>query len=628
MATPIVKIPKINDIKFVPNELVLPPEYNRTIDDKVWLKNSIRRWQLDPKYQQKKELTDVQDIVIAAANDTFGFVTLEIYDDCGNVIADSIDPKFTLYTSGLKETTPTGTAIPLGLYYWNFTINDYVTNAGIYYYAIRLEYVPDKIYISEPIYIRDEWPETSLIECRNLTNKGQDGIIFNFIPTIYDSYIGTFFSPTFRHRIEGDIVSYEFDSNDAQFTEQDWEERQMSSTAWKEYVLNIGGDIGVPMYLFDKLNAVFSCDYKAVNGTRFEKSNGAKWQMDNAEFYPMYNGDLSLRIYDKEDEITDRTGSTIIIFQEPTSDPVANPYYIYSLGFVGQTILAAEYIDNVSTINGLKSYVQNTVPVILNLQGVFSFTSGEWTYQNAYGEDYQPQDFKVFTQPIDIDISHTNAQTMGIVIVNDALNTIGGVVWGDGSWENYSRTGSAGALLLSKSYTGTGNKTVRLYPQDSLFGVSILRQHRTSTIQNITGMLPAGMNNFVVTCFLNKDFTALPSGTFDLGLIANARYNLRQLNMLNAAFTALDTSVFGAYPAVGFSADSNNWKLLTGISFDQCKLTASEVADFILDFYDFTPLWSTGSIELRQNPVAPLVDAQAIIYKNNLILAGWTVLTN
>jgi len=396
--------------------------------------------------------------------------------------------------------------------------------------------------------------------------------------------------------------------------------------------LNIGGSEGVPMYLFDKINEAFTLERVYINDTRYTKADGAKWQLDEGGYTPLYNGEISLRIYNKQDEVTDLTGNVITLFEEPVSDPATAPYYIYVMGFVGTPILSAEYVDTTTYLTTLKDYLTNNVTGILGLRGGFDFTGGVWTYQNAYGENYLPIDFIVLTDPLIIDISTASPnRVMAVTIVNTALSSYGGIVWGDGSvanvnWQNFS-VNSNSSSKITHTYANIDTYEIRVFCVDSLHQISLLRQDRTAIIENFRGSLPAGMNNFICLCTPDIEFSGLGSG-LDLEFLAPARYNIRQFSITYAAFTEFDGDIFASYPAIGITGDSNAWKLLNGLSFYRCKLTASEVADFLIDFYDFTQKWTTGYIDLQQFPAAPLVDVTALAYKADLILNGWTVVTD
>lgn len=625
---PIVQIPKINDIKFVPEFVSIPEKYSRISDDKTWFKDSIRRWQGDSKYKQKRQFSDRQNIVIGAALNTFGAITLEIWDDCGNLVVDDIDTYFSLYTPGkARYTDDNGNVTDLGLHYWNFATGEHITTPGVYYYVIRLAYSPDRLYISEPIYVRSTWAETVVIECRNDTNKGETGVIFNFIPNQNDSYLGTFSTPTFRHRVEGDIISYVLQDNTAYFEEQDFEVRQMSSYAWKEPILNIGGSEGVPMYLFDKINAAFTCERVYINDTRYTKANGANWQMNEGGYSPLYNGEINIRIYNKQDEVTDVTGNVITLFEEPVPDPATAPYYIYVMGLVGAPIFSGEYVADLTYLNQLKAYIQDDVPNILGLRGAFSFTSGVWTYQNAYGENFEAMDFIVLTTPLIVDITTVGTnKTFAATMVNIQLSSYGGMVWGDGTWGNYS-AGSNTSNILSHTYAAGSSYTVRIFASGSQERLNLLRQDRTSVIENIRGYLPPGCNEFLCSCAPNVEFANLTDG-LSLEFLASARFNLKGFSITYGAFTKLDGNVFADYPSIGIVSNSSNWVALQSVSFYRCKLTTAEVDDLLICIYDFTPKISLSYIDLQQLPAAPLADPIAIGYKAALIFNGVTVSTN
>lgn len=634
----ISEIPVLNNIQFVPEDVVLPEKYHYLEIDRDWYKNTIRQWQYGRPYKQKIQLSDRQYIVLNRedANDVY----FKIYDSNANEVnitglgyTDSkVLSDFVIYDSGSVSVDENGNETPLVVHLWSFRFADFDLPAGTYFLRMYVEFfdgvtlVETKTWVTEPLDIRADWPDTIYIEATNDSNK-QD-VIFQYDTTDPSGWKGDiFFQPVFGYRVEGAILEYGFDSNDNYFIEQDYERRNMSPTAWRNKILQIGGRHGVPAYMFDKINHALVCDRKKIEGRRVSKDEGAKWQMSDSKVRSLYNGEIQLTDYSFKDQSTDNRGAKIVLLEEPES----YPYWIYNAGFVEleSLVSAGKYITSSADRDDYIDDLNTTFKDYYNLQGEFLFEDGKIKYENGPGETYTEKEATIITQYLDIDITTAAPnRNFAFNFSHEAQIGYGGVVWGDGVSYNFANSllGGSSTKLVSRVYTSAGSYTARIFFAPLITGISILRHQHQSVINDISGDAPQGLKTFTMLCN-SVDFAGLGSG-LDMEFIANCRYNITSFSITYAGLTGFNGFVFSTYPATGITGDSNNWANFSSFSFYRCALTATEAEDFFKDYYDFTPLNSPVFIELRQIPIAPFTDPTALAYKTNLINAGGTVLTD
>lgn len=632
----IVQFPKLNEIQFVEESISAPTSFNHLPIDKVWHKDALRSWQSYKPYKQKIQHGDKKCITIHREDDND--VYFRILDSCGNIVDISglgytdnkVPTVFSIYDSNSSYTDEQGNTTQLSFHAWSFYFSDFNLSDGIYYLRIYVEFydgitlVETKKYISEPLNIRSQWNDTLVIQSTNTTNI-QD-VIFNYDISQSTGYKGFVFQPVFNLRVEGDIIDYDFESNDNFFTEQDNEERNLKPADWLQKTLQIGASRGVPVYMMDKVNHYLNAQSVKINDRRISKANGAKLSKDESKERGLYSGEIDIIDYDFDDAQTSKRGAKILFYEEP-----ANPYYIFNAGFAEIPVIlyAGAYIPSTTERTALISSLNGAYSNYYNLRGTFSYDSGAVYYQNADDEDYTPIEAKVMTEYFDIEIT-TNAinDTFKVNLINRDLVLYGGVIWGDGTIENFSNPAgnSSTSFLISHSYSVADDYTVRVFPTTWLNQISILNHQHQSTINNITGDLPSGLNYFVMSGKA-ADFSGLVSG-IDLSIIANCRKNIKQFSITNAGIVGFDGDIFSQYPAIGILGNSQDWSELNAVSFYKCAITSAEVEGFIVDFYDFTPKLSPMFMELRQNPAAPVTNTPATTYKAALIAAGGTILTD
>ena len=124
---------------------------------------------------------------------------------------------------------------------------------------------------------------------------------------------------------------------------------------------------------------------------------------------------------------------------------------------------------------------------------------------------------------------------------------------------------------------------------------------------------------------LSGDDAAAIAGGLDMSFLANCRTNIRSIILSNCGIDELNGNVFEDYPSIGIGGSSANWSQIAYLSIQYNQLDATEVADFIVKYYDFAPHIILSTINLIQTPTVTIIDATALADITYLQYAGHVV---
>lgn len=225
-------------------------------------------WQMPRPYSQKRAKTDMCSImlqtnrvgatpkvpVVVVTNGSVGVPLLSTYLFGAQRIA------------GNEDIAPDGTVTPLDSFLWKFSFNALGFTTGIHYISVRIygnesetEY---RDYISEPIYVYDYFPNTTLIESTYYVNRKSEGVIAG-------GWAGGG-GVTFQQRVEGFPIGYEPESVNVGYLQQDYLRLQQLAQSWRTWIYALGGiSTGVPAYIHEKVNKAFEADYFQIDGKAF-----------------------------------------------------------------------------------------------------------------------------------------------------------------------------------------------------------------------------------------------------------------------------------------------------------------------------------------------------------------------
>lgn len=160
---------------------------------------------------------------------------------------------------------------------------------GIYYLRLSVTLTTGQVdyYITEPIDLRATWENTLAIDYGNAENDfdmiwNRSGLTARL--SRIDSVSSTRrFSAIYRLRLFGGYWSKDYvpSSDDVVYNNQVWDFQTVSSIPYDVRKVTFGDGRGIPNYIANILNRIFSCTYIKINGEQVNKIEGAKIEQSN-----------------------------------------------------------------------------------------------------------------------------------------------------------------------------------------------------------------------------------------------------------------------------------------------------------------------------------------------------------
>lgn len=615
----ISQVPKLNNIQMIPEDYPISPGAHSLPFDKQWFSEHIKQWQENEAFEQPVEMLDRQFLYIDLESGA-QYVRMSIYNCSRETEVVNVTPFYRLTDTGSSYMLADGSEVPMIPNVFTFAFADYVSDEGTYF--IRLECKFDetttRYWISEPIDVRGSHPDTVYIKAWNETNRQDVVFIYGNQPP--ENY---FISPKFGLRVKGAILDPEqYTSNNVEFKEQDYEQRNLNSTAWIVKKLLTGAE-GAPPYIQEKVNEYLSADVVYIDGRRVVKNEGADWQVETNAQYPMYENSIEIRDWDRRDSFTDKRGSLIELFAEPVNFPT-DKYAIYEITLITPSgdrvrIMENRPIYTTTDRNNTITEMNTTRATRQGLTGLFSYSAGKWYYQNGLDENYSVDSERLlilFGYSIYTVLTTTSNQTWGELTVNGGRGVID---WADGNVGRINTTG--GAFIQTKLYATANTYRIYIFHEDAIKQIFINNTGYTPKLINVGGNLPMMCEEFEV---YRADFSAVVGG-FNMIFLANCRRYIKRIRLFRSGIVDLNGNVFNQFPATGILGDSRNWRLINYLDINLNGLSRTEIEDFINYFYQDTTHLNTGYLNLQQSPAVTLTNTTTIGYVTNLRNAGCTV---
>lgn len=163
-------------------------------------------------------------------------------------------------------------------YAYEATINWSLYPVGIYF--LQLTTAGMVTMISEPINLAVVWPNTLNFEYRN--GRYHADVIFET-------------GIRFSFRVEGNIGRILPGSNDQYYEDQKLNPTLISSKTFNAFKLSIGGTFGIPDYVIEKMNLIWSCNDVMIDGKSHAKSSDGKFTYNEESLYPMRGIEMEIR---------------------------------------------------------------------------------------------------------------------------------------------------------------------------------------------------------------------------------------------------------------------------------------------------------------------------------------------
>ncbi|WP_315823000.1 hypothetical protein [Paraflavitalea speifideaquila] len=271
-------------VHFVKLNFQNPSKYHTATMDQDWFKNRITKWAANNDYFNPWQNDDT--IRLQCLTNGLGPVTVDMLNCKAEIVGS--------YELDVKASNAVKS--PYILYEGNIPLLDIPED--VYYLLLKAGTGTAIVnYISEPLWIRESWPETILFEYSNKVNK--QAMIFD-----------TGYNPSLR--VEGRIGRYEPGSHFATYENQPADIEMMDGIAFDTYNLEIGyHNGGVPDYKIRKIARIMLLSDTYIDGTAYTRNGDSKFDRTNFPGQPREYWSLGIRPRDNRDGITVSTEGTI-----------------------------------------------------------------------------------------------------------------------------------------------------------------------------------------------------------------------------------------------------------------------------------------------------------------------------
>lgn len=253
-------------VKFVRLNANYQPQHHFKQMDTDWFVNRIGKYSQQQPYFQKWQTNDsfnIQFIVDGIASE------VEILNCYGlkhsDVTLSTVANGAVLYPRELRQGTVDCSTLTPGTYYLKATFG---TGDGA------------KSFISEPLQVAVDWPDTVLIEYSNTTNHTD--LVWKA------PYTG-------KIRVEGMIQSFRPTGRLSQYEDQPMDVVNLDNMPSRGYQLLIGNDFGVPDWMIDKLNRILPLDNVQIDGFAYSLDKDARLESIDTPGAPMSYWTVAIR---------------------------------------------------------------------------------------------------------------------------------------------------------------------------------------------------------------------------------------------------------------------------------------------------------------------------------------------
>lgn len=254
----------LNPVRFYDVDPAWPAQYLTKHFDDWWQKEQQRNFETPVDYKQKWQTNDSFPLQYES---NFASINLKVIDCEQNTIIDqnAVQVRANKYLPGyfVYENTVSWASVPAGTYYLLLTLGGTTQM------------------ISEPIEVATEWPNTTLFEYYNSTFHGdmvfETGIILKF-------------------RCEAMIRRLEPGNERTAYRDQKMNPTVLKSVPFRGWKLEIGYPIGVPDWVIDLMNWIWSCDNVACDGKSFAVAEGGQFEeVEHDKVYPFRSWTLKIQ---------------------------------------------------------------------------------------------------------------------------------------------------------------------------------------------------------------------------------------------------------------------------------------------------------------------------------------------
>jgi len=387
----VARVAPLNPLRFIVANDYKQPLYNTWKFDHGFFYQQLARQQTPSVYIQKCMPNDIVNFYM---DSTALSCTMQVIDCHNNIILDDEYVPFIGTVAGNVYTDAGGTEYLYNTFYKEFKFSDYSIPDGIYYIVVQMlfdgETVSTYKLVSEPIFLRAKgWPRTMLMEYGHSINRYD--VMFEKI----EEFGLTYGRLPFNMRAELFLDAPEPASSDTVFRNVNRDLINLNSDPYRRRELMIGGGVGVPAYVIEKVARALACDTNYLDNTRVIKDE-ATLQLTTVknENNQLRTASIFLQEKEEQNNWVFELPNAAIILEIPT-DEEGNRIYPFAVTYI--------YLSNITTTMTVPAFVVDSdaelTTLINNLNSVFvpahgatgSFMISDDNtlyYNNGIGERY------------------------------------------------------------------------------------------------------------------------------------------------------------------------------------------------------------------------------------------------
>lgn len=298
---------------------VLNPNYNNFEFDTHFFRSNIKPWLMQKGYASPWQINDVAKVQwVGKDYSSLGLgedYICYLLDKDGNTVKTlsvGTDIKYTDLAGGTES-----------VYLASCLLWD--VEEGVYFLQLfkRGSFSePDYWLISEPLEVREQWSNTSLVRYKNSRN---DYGLYYDMTTVTVCFQRRFFGYLTEFTPQSQFEVYENDPRDL---------TMLGGDAYRGWTFTVSAKYGVPDWEKDKLERIFLHDDVTVDGRSVTRESGAKVEVAQINGTALSNVSIKLREKDSEANLdVPNLGGVIEVYNEPQS----KNFYVHRLMFQGTT---------------------------------------------------------------------------------------------------------------------------------------------------------------------------------------------------------------------------------------------------------------------------------------------------
>jgi hypothetical protein len=263
-------------VKFVPLNQVLNPQYHFIHMDDDWFINQVQFWIHKQNYFHPWQFND--EIRLQVITGGIGPVQVDLIDCSANVIS----------STAMNVITTDALRAPYILYELPVALSGLASiGEGAYYLVVRVNGTP--VYVSEGLWVRQNWPMTLLMAYKHSKNK--QSMIFS-----------TGYNPVIR--VHGWIDGFKPGAKFTVYENQPADLEMLNGIPFRSHKLNASGPAGVPDWMPDKINRITLLDTVLYDGKQYTRDGDAEWEQKETEQWPRKYWSIAIRPAQNRDGIT------------------------------------------------------------------------------------------------------------------------------------------------------------------------------------------------------------------------------------------------------------------------------------------------------------------------------------